>query len=436
MAIPIIAIVGRPNVGKSTLFNRLAGRRIAVVSDIAGTTRDRVSTDARWAGRRFILVDTAGIEGQSQDILWEEMRGQVEKALVDADALVFVMDTVEGLTSADIDAARLIRRYGKPVVLVANKADNYEREQLAVEGYELGLGAPIAISAYHGIGIEDLMNSVAETVPGEPEPEDLDATRVAIVGRPNVGKSALLNALTGEERAVVSTVPGTTRDPVDSRYSYEGRDLVFIDTAGLRRRGRTEPGIEKYSALRTIQAIERSHTVLVVMDASELATAQDAHIAGYARDAARGIVAVINKWDLARGLELNREEAAEQVRARFRFLPDSPVVFTSALRGTGLREVLQAATGVFEEWSKHVDGSVLRRTIVEAMAAHAPPTRGRRRVRLRSVVQTRSGPPTFTLRVTSPDLIHFSYRRYLENRLRAAFGFRGSPLRLHFVGRD
>lgn len=440
MALPVIAIVGRPNVGKSTLFNRLAGERIAVVSDIAGTTRDRVSADAEWLDQRYILVDTAGIEGNSEDIFWPDMQSQVLKALDDADALIFVTDTHQGLTPADRDAANLIRRYHKPVTLAANKADNMAREQDAVEAYELDLGDPIPISAYHNIGIGDLMSAVMDTVVTQQEEERERDVRISIVGRPNVGKSALLNALTGEERALVSDIPGTTRDSVDSRYHYVDKDtgdesdLVFIDTAGLRRRGSIDQGIEKYSSLRSIQAIERSHISLIVLDANEFVTAQDLHVGGFASEASRGLVVVVNKWDLARGLALNQEEAAEQIRDRFKFLPNSKIVFTSALTGRGLDRLLKATVATHAEWTKQIGAGELTRVVIDALGTHPPPRGGYRRVRLRKVAQTRTGPPTFTFHMANPDLIHFSYRRYLDNRLRDAFGFDGSPLRLRFVG--
>ncbi|MBC8424214.1 ribosome biogenesis GTPase Der [bacterium] len=440
MAIPVIAIVGRPNVGKSTLFNRLAGERIAVVRDIAGTTRDRVSADATWGSERFILVDTAGIEGNSEDIFWPDMQSQVLKALDEADSLIFVTDTDYGLTDADRDAANLIRRYDKPVILAANKADNVEREQQAVEAYELDLGDPIPISAYHNIGISDLMNGVMDSVVSDEDEESGRDVRISIVGRPNVGKSALLNALTGEERALVSDIPGTTRDTVDSRYNYVDAEsgvetsLMFIDTAGLRRRGKTEQGIEKYSALRTIQAIERSHISLIVLDASEMVTAQDLHVGGFASEASRGIVVVVNKWDLARELKMTREEVEEEIRDRFKFLPNSSIVFTSALTGRGLDRLLKAIVATHAEWSKKVTPGDLTRVVIDALATHPPPRGGYRRVRLRKVAQTRTGPPTFTFHMANPDLIHFSYRRYLDNRLRDAFGFDGSPLKLRFVG--
>jgi GTP-binding protein len=290
------------------------------------------------------------------------------------------------------------------------------------------------------MGISDLMNVVMDSVVTEEEEETGRDVRIAIVGRPNVGKSALLNALTGEERALVSDIPGTTRDSVDSRYNYvDGNTgvetgLVFIDTAGLRRRGKTEQGIEKYSALRTIQAIERSHTTLIVLDASEMVTAQDLHVGGFAAEASRGMVVVVNKWDLARELKLTREEAEEEIRDRFKFLPNSSIVFTSALTGRGLDRLLKATVATHAEWTRQVAPGDLTRVVIDALGAHPPPRGGYRRVRLRKVAQTRTGPPTFTFHMANPDLIHFSYRRYLDNRLRDAFGFDGSPLRLRFVG--
>ena len=372
------------------------------------------------------------------ETLLSEVQAQTSTALEDADVLIFMVDASQGVTPKDIEAADIVRRSGKPVVLAANKADNIEREQDAVEAYELDLGDPIPISAYHNIGISDLMEAVMKTVVGEEEEEFGRDVRISIVGRPNVGKSALLNAITGEERALVSDIPGTTRDSVDSRYHYvdDGTemDLRFIDTAGLRRRGKTEQGIEKYSALRTIQAIERSHTTLIVLDATEFVTAQDLHVGGYAAESARGLVVVVNKWDLARELKLTQEEAREEIHDRFKFLPNSSIVFTSAMSGRGLDRLLKATVATYFEWTKEVPAGDLTRVVIDALGAHPPPRGGYRRVRLRKVAQTRTGPPTFTFHMANPDLIHFSYRRYLDNRLRDAFGFDGSPLRLRFIG--
>ena len=435
MAIPIVAIVGRSNVGKSTLFNRLAGRRIAVVSDVPGTTRDRVSGDASWGDRRFILVDTGGLEPVLQDSLLRDVRAQAERALADADAVILVVDAAEGLTPADTDAADLVRRSVKPVVLAVNKADNPAREQVVGEFYSLGLGDPVPVSAYHGVGVADVMDALLERFCFEPEPdEDAGAIRIAIAGRPNVGKSSLFNAIAGEERAIVNPVPGTTRDAVDVHARYAGRDLLFIDTAGLRRRGRAERGIEKYSVLRTLQAIERAHVVLLVMDAAEFATAQDAHVAGFVSEAARGAVIVVNKWDLAPGLELTEQSATEKIRERFKFLYEAPVHLTSALRSEGIEGALESVARVYDEFTKLVPSRDIRRVILDAMAEHPAPSQGRRRVRMNRAIQVSSGPPTIDLHMDNAQLIHFSYRRYLENRLRTAFGFDGSPIRLELKG--
>ena len=435
MAIPIIAIVGRSNVGKSTLFNRLAGRRVAVVSDVPGTTRDRVSGDARWGDRRFILLDTGGLEPVLGDALLRDVRVQAERALSDADAVILVVDAAVGLTPADTDAADLVRRSEKPSVLAVNKADNPAREEAAGEFYSLGLGNPVPVSAYHGVGMADLMDALLEGFPFDPEPEgDEGGIRIAIAGRPNVGKSSLFNAIAGEERAIVHPVPGTTRDALDVRGRYGGRDLLFIDTAGLRRRGRPGPGIEQYSVLRTFQAIERAHVVLLVMEATEFATAQDAHVAGFISEAARAAVIAVNKWDLAPELELTEAEATARIHERFGFLYHAPVHFTSALRGEGIEDALESATRVYDEFTKLVPSRDLRRAILDAMAEHPAPSQGRRRVRLNRAVQVSAGPPTIHLHMDNAQLIHFSYRRYLENRLRAAFGFDGAPIRLALKG--
>ena len=434
---PVIVIAGRPNVGKSTLFNRLAGRRFAIVSDEAGTTRDRVSTDAEWDEVPYVLIDTGGIEGRPERALWEEVQGQTAQALRQADAVILVVDVNEGVMPGDAEAADLVRRSEKPVVVAANKADNAARENFAPEFHALGLGSPIPVSAYHDIGLTDLMSSVFDLLPAPPEQFDDDSVRVAIVGRPNVGKSALLNALTGEERAIVSPVPGTTRDPVDTRATFRDRSFAFLDTAGLRRRGRTEAGIEKFSAIRTIQAIERSHVALLVMDAQEFGTAQDAHIAGFAIDAFRGVVVVVNKWDLSPGLNITREDAERSIRHRFKFLFDVPVVYVSALTGSGLQAVPERILEVHSEFTKRVPGADLRRVVYGAVTANPPPRHNRRPTHLYRVRQVRTAPPTFVLNTNAPELIHFTYRRYLENRLREAFGFAGSPLRLHFrTGRE
>ncbi len=435
--LPVVAIVGRPNVGKSTLYNRLAGRRMAIVSDVPGTTRDRISMDASWNGRRFVLVDTGGIEDRPGDLLWEDVRSQTAKALEDADIVILVVDAASGISPGDREATDLVRRSGKPYVIAANKADNMNREVAAAEFYQLTDKDPIPISAYHERGITDLMERVLELFPVDaPDDAETGSIRVALAGRPNVGKSALFNAITGEERAIVSPIPGTTRDSIDSRFAYEGHDLTFLDTAGLRRRGKADEGIEKYSVIRTIGAIERSHICILLLDATELVTAQDTHIGGFIDEAYRGAIIVVNKWDLAKENELDRDEATAKVRYRFKFIPEVPVLFTSALTGAGVEQVPKAVIAVWEQFSKRLRGEELSRVVFEAIGANPPPTQGTIRPRIFKVKQTRTAPPSFEFSSRHPELIHFSYRRYLENRLREAFGFTGAPIRMHFVPRD
>ncbi len=438
MALPVVAIIGRPNVGKSTLFNRLAGRRIAIVSDIPGTTRDRVSIDAEWGRHRYLIVDTAGVEDRPHhELMWHDIKAQVEIALNQADAIIFTVDVNDGVTDSDEDAADMVRRTGKPVVVAANKADTLSREDMIHEFYSLGLGEPHPISAYHDSGIGDLMQSVFEQLPPfEDEPIGKNSIRVAIAGRPNAGKSALFNALTGEERAVVSPVAGTTRDTVDSLFDYEGTRITFLDTAGLRRRGNVEPGIEKYSAIRTIGAIERCYVAILVLDATEFVTAQDTHIGGFIDDASRAAVIVINKWDLSKELDLDRAEAEAEVRNRFKFIPDVPVVFTSALTGWGVDKLLPTILEVYGEFSKQMPRAEVSRVIFDAMGENPIPGFGSRRPRIYRCIQSRTSPPTFEFSARNPELIHFSYRRYLENQLRDRFGFIGSPLRMTFQSRE
>jgi len=437
MALPVVAIIGRPNVGKSTLFNRLAGRRIAIVSDIPGTTRDRVSIDAQWGRHRYLVVDTAGVEDRPHnEIMWEDIRAQVEIALNQADAIIFTVDVNEGVTDADEDAADMVRRTGKTVVLAVNKSDTLSREDMIHEFYSLGLGDPHPISAYHDTGIGDLMQSVFEQLPPfEDEPIGKNSIRVAIAGRPNAGKSALFNQLTGEERAIVSPVPGTTRDTVDSLFDYEGTRITFLDTAGLRKRGKADPGIEKYSAIRTIGAIERCYVAVLVLDATEFVTSQDTHIGGYIDDAKRAAIVVVNKWDLSKELGLTMAESEAEIRTRFKFIPNVPVVFTSALTGWGVDKLLPILLEVYGEFSKQMPRAEVSRVIFDAMGENPMPGVGTRRPRIYRCVQTRTSPPTFEFSARNPDLIHFSYRRYLENQLRDRFGFIGSPLRMNFISR-
>ena len=433
---PLVAIVGRPNVGKSTLFNRLAGSRRAIVSEVAGTTRDRITTEATWGEHPFILVDTGGLDAFPETELWEKVRGQIGIAIAEADVIIMLVDAHDGVTAADKDVADALRPTDKPFVLAANKADNEQREAAAVDFYELGVGDPLPISAYHNRGVDELMAQVIARFPAEKAPETPEADlRMAIVGRTNVGKSMLLNAIAGQDRAIVSEVPGTTRDAIDTLIAHDERSVLLIDTAGLRRRGSIEPGIERYSALRAIRAIDRTDVAVLLMDVSELATAQDAHIANYILEAYKGIVLAVNKWDLAPGLGLTKDEATRKVRERFRFASYAPVCFVSALRRKGIGELMDAAQAVHRQWTMGLPRYDLRRTVLNAVSARPPASSGRHALKVYGVAQDQTGPPSFTFYVNRSDIVHFSYQRYLENALREAYGFEGSPLRMRFKGR-
>ena len=441
MVKPIVAIVGRPNVGKSALFNRIAGNRTAIVSEVAGTTRDRLMTEVEWGGIGFVLVDTGGLElepTRSTQVagLTEEVRRQVDVAISDADVIAFVVDTVDGVTPDDEDVAQRLRMTDKPVVLAANKADNIERETTALEFHALGIGDPIPISAYHNQGVDDLMAAIVDALPeSDPGYETLADMSLAIVGRANAGKSQLLNAVVGEERSIVSDVPGTTRDAIDTLIEREGTSILLIDTAGIRRRGSIEQGIERYSVLRSIRAIERAQVAVLMLDVTELATAQDAHIASYVLEAHRGIVIAVNKWDLAPELKLTKEDAERTVRQRLKFLRFAPLRFISALTGAGVGDLLEATATAYVQWSRDLPRYDLRRTVLNAVADHPPASNSRHGLKVYGVTQDSTGPPGFTVYVNRSDLVHFSYRRYLENAIRGTYGFEGTPLRMRFRGR-
>lgn len=432
--IPLVAIVGRPNVGKSSLFNRLAGSRLAIVADEPGTTRDRISMEVKWEGRSFLVVDTGGIGLQPDIPLWEKVREQVQVAIQDADVVVFLANVAEGLTPQDQDIADLLRRADKQVVLAANKADNLQRDLMAPEFYSLGMGDPLTISAYHNLGIEDLLSHILELLPPETDvqPTSLDVLHLSIVGRTNVGKSMMTNAILGQERAIVSELPGTTRDALDTPMTYRGHPLVLIDTAGIRRRGRVNPGIERYSVLRSMRAITRSDVTILVLDAAEFVTAQDLHIAGQVRDSFKGVVVVINKWDLAQEIGLDEADVRQQVLSKLKFMSYVPVRFASALQQSGISDIMDSVLDVYEERKREVPRRVLQDTVMQAVATHSPGARG---LRIQRVAQQGINPPTFVFYVNNANLVHFSYRRYLENVLRKAFGFRGSHLKLEFRGR-
>ncbi len=457
MPLPIIAIVGRPNVGKSSLFNRIVGWRHAIVSDVAGTTRDRLMADTDWEGRRFILLDTGGLESAPEGPIRARVQEQAEMAMTDADVIILLADVADGVTPSDIIAAGRLRSAQKPVVLAVNKVDNDNREFNTPEFYRLGMGDPIPISAYHNYGIYELMEQVLAHIeeqgdsseetetgtggypdsPDEIEDAPPDAElNLAIVGRTNVGKSALLNAILGQERSIVSPTAGTTRDAIDTQFSYRGREVVMVDTAGMRRRGQVERGIEKYSVIRAVGAVDRCDIALIVVDASELATAQDAHIAGLSWEMGRGVIVVVNKWDLRdeQG-RYARAEAEAEMRQRLHFMSYVPVRFTSALHRQGIGGLMDTAMELWDERRRLVSSRDLQFMLADAMSEHHPPmvkrNRGQRAL-INRVRQVGINPPTFLFTVNDPRLIHYTYKRYLENRIRDAFGFDSTHLRLVF----
>jgi len=445
----------------------MLGERVAIVEDLPGTTRDRLYGDTDWNGREFTLIDTGGLEfgsgipvgqvglnGQPGDIM-KNVRSQAELAIEEADVIVFMVDTRSGITAADEEVADLLRRTQKPVILAANKADNAARRQDAVEFYSLGLGEPVTISSIQGTGTGDLLDVIVEALPPEDEEaedeEDEDVVRVAIIGRPNVGKSSLLNAILGFERSIVSEVPGTTRDAIDTEIEFKDRKLILIDTAGIRRRGKVGPGVEKFSVLRSTRAIERCDVALLLIDSSEGLAAQDTHIAGEIQDQAKGVVVVVNKWDLAQAQrraeregnfphpdeEIESAEAYRRIIAEgLKFIPYAPIVFASAKTGYHVQGLLETVLNVADMRYLRVPTSRLNELVQEAVRRHNPPVTNNKALKIYYVTQTRVNPPTFVFFVNDPQAVHFSYERYLENRLREAFGFKGTAIRLFFRPRS
>lgn len=441
---PIVAIVGRPNVGKSTLFNRLIGERLAIVEDQPGTTRDRIYGETEWCGRILTVVDTAGLLPGDDDAelplaeMTRRMREQVQIAIEEADAIIFLVDAKHGLTATDEEVAELLRKTNKPVVLGANKAETEERRLNAVEFYQLGLGEPIPLTAFHGTGTGDLLDAVCAALPQvETEEEEEETLKIAIVGRPNVGKSSLLNKLIGTERTIVSAIPGTTRDTIDTEMLFEDQKITLIDTAGIRRRGAIEPGIERYSVLRTLRAIDRSDVTLLLIDAVEGPTAQDTHIAQMILEAKKGVVLVVNKWDLIEKDNNTYQEFTEWMRQAFHFIPYAPLVFISAKTGQRIHKVLEMAQLVNEERNKRISTSELNKLLREAVQAHPPAAIHKgAHLRLYYATQPQVAPPVFLFFTNAPEEIHFGYKRYLENRLRDAYGFVGTPIVLVFRAQE
>ncbi|MAR34460.1 MAG: ribosome biogenesis GTPase Der [Chloroflexi bacterium] len=437
MSIPIIAIVGRPNVGKSTLFNRIAGRRIAIVSDIPGTTRDRVSIDTVWNDKKFILVDTAGVENQPHDqLMWDQIRSQVELAIEQSDLIIFTVDSSEDITDSDREISQMLRKINKPIIVAANKVDTPEKSNYIYNFYSLGFDNLIPISAYHNLGIDDLINESFNYLDHTNDDDKKnDSIRVAISGRPNVGKSALFNSIIDSKRSIVSEVAGTTRDMIDYELILNEKKLTFLDTAGLRKRGKIENGIEKYSSLRTIRAIEMSHISLIVLDASELITSQDSHIIGYIKDANRATIIIVNKWDLAPKLQLKKDEVKNLIIEKLNFIPNTPILFTSAINNSGVSKIFDSIFEVYSEFNKRIPSSEINKIIFEAMGKNPLPGFGRKRPRIYRCIQKKVAPPSFDIITKNPELIHFSYRRYLENIIRNRYGFIGSPIKLSFMNR-
>jgi len=442
---PIVAIVGRPNVGKSTFFNRLIGQRKAIVEDIPGTTRDRIYGDSDWNGRSFTVVDTAGLlfeegdltEGTPQVEIARHVRAQAQIAIDEADAIIFMVDSREGITSADAEVAEMLRSTYKPVVLAANKADNKERALDAVEFYALNLGDPIPMSAYHGIGTGDVLDRVAESLPVVEEEESDWAAKIAIVGRPNVGKSSLLNRLLGQERSVVSTVPGTTRDSIDTPIDVNGVRVLLIDTAGIRRRGKIEQGLEKYSVLRALRTIERADVALLLIDAEEGITAQDTHVAGMILEQLKGVAILVNKWDLIIKDDETFNAYTRHVREAFKFIPYAPLPFISAKTGQRVDQVLPLALEIAQERQRRIPTAELNVLLREAVYDH-PPTATHKGAHLRIyyATQPQAAPPVFLFFANNAELVHWGYARYLENRIREKYGFTGTPIKIVFRSRE
>ncbi len=436
--------------GKSTLFNRIAGERIAIVEDLPGTTRDRLYADAEWTGSPFTLVDTGGIELVQGDSnarrgsaplsissadFRREIREQAQIAIDEADVIVFLVDAKEGMTAGDQDVADVLRRSKKPVLLAANKADNLARSLAAVEFYELGLGDPHDISALHGLGVGDLLDLVVESFPTAEDEEEDETLKIAIIGRPNVGKSSLLNALLGQERTIVSDIPGTTRDAIDMQLTWEGEPVVLIDTAGIRRRGRVEQGVEKYSVMRALRAVQRSDVVALVIDAAQGLTAQDAHVASYALDEWKGIMLVVNKWDLVEKDSNTMNEFTRQLQADLKFIDYVPMLFISALTRQRVQKVIPLAQHIQAERHLRIPTSALNKLVQDAAVKHRAPSKTGKQLRFYYASQVEVAPPTFLFFVNDTELVHFSYRRYLENQIRMAHPFEGTPIKLLFRNR-
>ena len=428
---PLVAIVGRPNVGKSTLFNKIVGKRIAIVEDTPGVTRDRIYADAEWLNYKFTLIDTGGIEPESEDIIAKQMRRQAELAIETANVIIFIVDGRAGITAADEEVADMLRRCTKPIVLVVNKVDHPKFEESIYDFYSLGIGTPISISAEQGLGIGDMLDEVVAGFSAMDEDEEEHSIGIAVVGRPNVGKSSLVNALLGEERTIVSNVPGTTRDAIDSPFTYGGKDYTLIDTAGIRRKRAIEDEtVERYSVIRSLAAIRRCDIALIVVDAERGLSEQDVRIAGYVHEEGKASVLVVNKWDTIEKDTYTVEKFKKEMLTDLAFMSYVPMLFISAKTGQRVQKVMEMASFAYEQNSIRITTGKLNDIVNEAITMNDPPVNNGRRLRVYYSTQVSTCPPTFVIFVNEPDLMHFSYRRYLENYIRKSFSITATPIRL------
>ena len=433
MAKPIVAMVGRPNVGKSTLFNRLAGKRISIVQDTPGVTRDRVYAEAEWLTHTFTMIDTGGIEPERNDIIVKQMRRQANIAIETADVIVFIVDGKEGLTPADREVASMLRKSKKPVVLVVNKIDSLKEEDNAWEFYNLGIGDPITISAAQGLGLGDMLDRVVENFDNSYlEEEEDEYIRIAMIGKPNVGKSSLINKLLGEERVIVSDVAGTTRDAIDSYLEHGDDKFILIDTAGLRRKSKVKEEIERYSVIRTYAAIERADVCILMIDAQEGVTEQDEKIIGYAHELNKAIMVVVNKWDLVEKDDKTLDKYKKELQSKLKFLSYAPYVFISALTGQRTHKILEVAKMCYDNYSKRISTGILNDVIDRAVLMKEPPIVGLKRLKIYYATQVATRPPKFIFFVNDPSATHFSYQRYLENQLRESFDFEGTGIQIEY----
>lgn len=431
MSKPVVAIVGRPNVGKSTLFNALAGERISIVQDTPGVTRDRIYAEVSWLDHNFTMIDTGGIEPDSNDIILSQMREQAEIAIATADVIMFIVDVRQGLQDSDSKVADMLRRSGKPVVLVVNKVDSFEKYMADVyEFYNLGIGDPFPVSAASMLGLGDMLDEVVKYFPEyKKDDEEDDRPKIAIIGKPNVGKSSLINKLAQEDRVIVSDIAGTTRDAIDTDIKYNGKEYVFIDTAGLRRKNKIKEEIERYSIIRAVTAVERADVCIIVIDATEGVTEQDAKIAGIAHDRGKGMIIAVNKWDAIEKNDKTIYKFTEEIRNKLSYMPYAELLFISAQTGQRLPKLFETIDAVIENHSLRIATGVLNEIMSEAVAMQQPPSDKGKRLKLYYITQVSVKPPTFVIFVNDKELMHFSYTRYIENRIRESFGFRGTPLK-------